>query len=64
MIPCQAHCPHYAPGCHKACARWRARRECLRRENKRKKDYLKSHDELCRLVIRQCRALDPVHPAY
>ena len=64
MIHCKSTCPHYADGCHKSCARWRVRQKCLSVQYRRKMDYLRAHDETCRLVIRQCRTQGPARGLY
>ena len=59
MLPCQKTCPSYREGCHKTCANWQARQGALREERQRKRAYLDYYNELCRTVVRQCRAMCP-----
>lgn len=61
MLPCQNTCLTYTPGCHKTCSRWKAfqERQFLRRQAQ--KAYLKYYGELCTLLTRQYRGMEPRH---
>ena len=57
MLPCQKECLLYQPGCHKTCARWKVYQDKMTRERKKQMDFLRQKDDVCKVIIRQCRAI-------
>ncbi len=60
MIPCRNTCPRYQEGCHKTCAQWAEIRSAFQKEQREKKLWLKSHNEISSTILRQYRLMNPL----
>ncbi len=59
MLPCQKNCPVFFTGCHKTCYQWQCYLKNQTEENRKKRNFLKIHNELSSELIRQYRMLAP-----
>ena len=64
MLPCQNQCPYFHPDCHKTCDRWAERQNRQREENRKRKDYLRIHNQLASEQLRQLQGLMPARCRY
>lgn len=62
MIPCRDSCPDYVEGCHKTCPKWKIYQANLQEQHRQKKQWLKSQNEVCTTVLRQCLSMNSSHP--
>ena len=64
MLPCQAQCSQYCPGCHKQCPHWRQYLDRQKEVRAAKRAYLRYYTDLCGTVTRQLRACAARYPAW